>query len=44
MWYFAWMLGIGFAVFLAILNVLWGEYEGNRKNPLVSSDDDHASL
>ncbi|MFZ5504361.1 MAG: cytochrome bd-I oxidase subunit CydX, partial [Pseudomonadota bacterium] len=24
MWYFAWVLGIGFAVLLAILNTLWG--------------------
>ncbi len=27
MWYFAWVLGIGFAVLLAILNTLWGEHE-----------------
>ena len=27
MWYFAWVLGIGFAVLLAILNALWGENE-----------------
>lgn len=25
MWYFAWILGIGFAVLLAILNAMWGE-------------------
>jgi cyd operon protein YbgT len=25
MWYFAWVLGIGFAVLLAILNAMWGE-------------------
>jgi cytochrome bd-I ubiquinol oxidase subunit X len=25
MWYFAWMLGLGFAVLLAILNAMWGE-------------------
>lgn len=30
MWYFAWMLGIGFAVLLAILNALWGENEEAR--------------
>ncbi|MBL8438487.1 MAG: cytochrome bd-I oxidase subunit CydX [Zoogloeaceae bacterium] len=30
MWYFTWMLGIGFAVLLAILNALWGENEGAR--------------
>ena len=25
MWYFAWILGLGFAVLLAILNALWLE-------------------
>jgi len=30
MWYFTWMLGIGFAVLLAILNALWGENEDAR--------------
>ncbi len=32
MWYFTWMLGIGFAVLLAILNVLWMENEDGRRN------------
>ena len=31
MWYFAWVLGIGFAVLLAILNAMWGENEDARK-------------
>ena len=31
MWYFAWVLGIGFAVLLAILNTLWGENEAARE-------------
>lgn len=30
MWYFAWMLGVGFAVLLAILNAMWGENEEAR--------------
>jgi cytochrome bd-I ubiquinol oxidase subunit X len=30
MWYFAWGLGVGFAVLLAILNVMWGENEEAR--------------
>jgi len=30
MWYFTWMLGVGFAVQLAILNALWGENEDGR--------------
>ncbi len=30
MWYFAWMLGVGFAVLLAIMNAMWGENEAGR--------------
>lgn len=30
MWYFAWALGIGFAVLLAIVNAIWLEYEQGR--------------
>lgn len=30
MWYFAWVLGVGFAVLLAILNAMWGENIDNR--------------
>lgn len=30
MWYFAWILGVGFAVLLAILNAMWGETEQDR--------------
>lgn len=30
MWYFAWALGIGFAVLFAILNALWGDHAANR--------------
>ncbi|MCO7579937.1 MULTISPECIES: cytochrome bd-I oxidase subunit CydX [Pseudomonas] len=30
MWYFAWMLGVGFALLLAILNAMWGENEASR--------------
>ncbi|TVO57123.1 cytochrome bd-I oxidase subunit CydX [Denitromonas halophila] len=35
MWYFTWMLGIGFAVLLAILNALWGEHEDGRQTALA---------
>ena len=31
MWYFSWLLGVGFAVLLAILNAMWGEYESPSK-------------
>ena len=34
MWYFAWMLGVGFAVLLAILNAMWGEHEQDRIDAL----------
>lgn len=30
MWYFAWILGVGFALSLAILNAMWGENEASR--------------
>jgi cyd operon protein YbgT len=30
MWYFTWVLGVGFAVLLAILNAMWGENEAAR--------------
>ncbi len=38
MWYFAWMLGVGFALLLAILNAMWGENEAGR----AMSDGDEA--
>lgn len=31
MWYFAWILGVGFAVLLAIMNAMWGEMEESRE-------------
>ena len=30
MWYFAWVLGVGFAVLLANMNAMWGENEAAR--------------
>lgn len=30
MWYFAWVLGVGFAVLLAVMNAMWGENEEAR--------------
>jgi len=27
MWYFTWVLGLGFAVLLAIVNALWLEHQ-----------------
>jgi len=30
MWYFAWILGVGFAVLFAVLNAMWGENEDGR--------------
>ncbi len=40
MWYFAWVLGIGFAVLLAILNALWGENEAARLAALNAAPDE----
>jgi len=31
MWYFAWILGVGFAVLLAIINAMWGETAEGRR-------------
>ena len=42
MWYFAWILGIGFAVLLAILNAIWGENEEARAASLQRRPDDAA--
>jgi cyd operon protein YbgT len=30
MWYFTWVLGLGFAVLLGILNALWFEAQDER--------------
>ncbi|MBK8069068.1 MAG: cytochrome bd-I oxidase subunit CydX [Rhodanobacteraceae bacterium] len=38
MWYFAWVLGVGFAVLLAILNAMWGETEDARAASLRRPD------
>jgi cyd operon protein YbgT len=30
MWYFTWVLGVGFAILLAVMNAMWGENEQLR--------------
>jgi cyd operon protein YbgT len=30
MWYFAWVLGLGFAVTLAVLNAMWLELDADK--------------
>ncbi|TWV83502.1 cytochrome bd-I oxidase subunit CydX [Moraxella sp. VT-16-12] len=30
MWYFAWILGLGFAVLLAVVSAVWVEFEEAR--------------
>lgn len=40
MWYFAWILGVGFAVLLAILNAMWGENIEARAQLRTSGDSD----
>lgn len=32
MWYFSWVLGLGFAVTLAVLNAIWLEVRADRSN------------
>lgn len=41
MWYFAWVLGIGFAVLLAILNAIWLENEASRQSSLNKPADNN---
>jgi len=41
MWYFSWILGVGFAVLLAVLNAMWGENEESRA--LARARDDSES-
>ena len=31
MWYFSWVLGLGFAVTLAVLNAMWLELDADGK-------------
>jgi cyd operon protein YbgT len=39
MWYFTWLLGVGFAVLLAIVNALWNEHEEARRASLRQPSD-----
>lgn len=43
MWYFAWVLGIGFAVLLAILNALWAKRGGATARALEDARTRRAS-
>lgn len=38
MWYFAWVLGLGFAVLLAILSAIWVEFEKGRAEAFSPRD------
>jgi cyd operon protein YbgT len=38
MWYFTWVLGVGFAVLLAILNAMWGETQEAREDSLGNNE------
>ena len=40
MWYFAWILGVGFAVLLAIMNAMWGEHAQARDLSDSEPDDE----
>lgn len=35
MWYFAWILGLGFAVAFAVLNAMWLEFDSAEERPEV---------
>lgn len=36
MWYFAWILGLGFAVAFAVLNAMWIEFDRPAEKNLES--------
>lgn len=38
MWYFAWVLGLGFAILLAVMNAMWLENEESRKESMNRND------
>ena len=38
MWYFSWVLGLGFACTFAILNAMWGENEEARAEAAQRKD------
>ncbi len=42
MWYFDWILGVGFAVLLAIMNAMWGEHAQARGLSGDEPDDEDA--
>lgn len=50
MWYFAWILGLGFAVLLAILSAIWVEFEKGRleafsnENSQMADDDTQGDI
>ncbi|WP_426394581.1 cytochrome bd-I oxidase subunit CydX [Ralstonia sp. R-29] len=39
MWYFTWVLGVGFAVLLAVLNAMWGEVSDARAAGTTADED-----
>lgn len=39
MWYFAWILGLGFAVLLAIISAIWLEFEDERSEAFGKRSD-----
>ena len=43
MWYFAWILGIGFAVLLSILNAMWYEAQED-KNVIANTKNGSAGV
>lgn len=43
MWYLTWVLGVGFAVLLAILNAMWGENEEAREQAALHPEVDAES-
>lgn len=41
MWYFAWILGIGFAASLGIINAMWYEFQAGGYDVVPEERDDY---
>lgn len=43
MWYFAWILGVTAALAIAVINVMWYEFQNSFETDTTSADHDETS-
>jgi len=41
MWYFSWILGLGFALAFSVINAMWYEFGGRGTGVSAANDDSH---